>query len=149
MMVKWRKSHLLILCFFGFALALQSSPKTPLYTDQECLACHGDINLAQVLNDGTIRSLYVDPEAWTQDVHKMGDLLCVDCHTHANPYVHFREGFLDVDCAKCHPEQSEEYLKNVHFESIPQSHRSDFHNYCIRWGVQILSHEDIALSRLF
>jgi hypothetical protein len=51
----------------------------------------------------------------------MGQLSCVDCHTHANPYVHFREGFMDVDCAKCHPEQSEEYLKNVHFKSTPLS----------------------------
>ena len=119
MMVKWRISHLFILCFFGLALGLHSSPDTPKYTDQECLACHGDYNLAQVLIDGAIRSLYVDPEAWAQDVHKMGQLLCVDCHTYANPYVHFREGFVDVDCAKCHPEQSEEYLKNVHFEYTP------------------------------
>jgi hypothetical protein len=26
---------------------------------------------------------------------------------------------VDVDCAKCHPEQSEEYLKNLHFEFTP------------------------------
>ncbi len=119
MMVKWRTTHLFILCFLGLALGLHSSPDTPKYTDQECLACHGDTNLAQVLIDGAIRSLYVDPEEWAQDVHKMGQLLCVDCHTYANPYVHFREGFVDVDCAKCHPEQSEEYLKNLHFEYTP------------------------------
>ena len=119
MMVKWRASHLYILCFLGLALGLHSSPDTPKYSDQDCLACHGDANLAQVLMDGAIRSLYVDPEAWAQDVHKMGQLSCVDCHTHANPYVHFREGFVDVDCSKCHPEQSEEYLKNVHFEYTP------------------------------
>ena len=121
MMVNWRIPRLFILFFLGLVLAPHSSPNTPKYTDKECLACHGDINLSQVLGVGTIRSLYVDPEAWAQDVHKMGELLCVDCHTHANPYVHFREGFLDVDCAKCHPEQSEEYVKNVHFDSIPLS----------------------------
>jgi hypothetical protein len=121
MMVKWRTPHLFFFFFFGLVLNLYSSPNTPKYTDQECLVCHGDINLAQVLEDGTIRSLYVNPGEWTQDVHKMGELSCVDCHTHANPYVHFREGFVDVDCAKCHPEQSEEYLKNVHFESTPLS----------------------------
>jgi len=119
MMVKWRTSHLFILCFLGLVLGLHPSPDTPKFTDQECLACHGDNNLAQVLIDGAIRSLYVDPEAWAQDVHKMGQLSCVDCHTYSNPYVHFREGFVDVDCAKCHPEQSEEYLKNVHFEYTP------------------------------
>jgi hypothetical protein len=79
------------------------------------------MNLAQILSDGTVRSLYVDPEAWDQDVHKIGQLSCVDCHRHANPFVHFREGFVDVDCAQCHPEQSEEYPKNVHFEFRPLS----------------------------
>lgn len=119
MMVKRRTLHLLILCILGFNLVLHSSPKAPKYTDQECLTCHGNKNLAQVLKNGAVRSLYVNPEEWTQDVHKMGQLSCVDCHTHANPYVHFREGFVDVDCTKCHPEQSEEYLKNVHFEYTP------------------------------
>jgi hypothetical protein len=118
-MVKRRTAHLFLLCFLGFAFALHSYPDVPKFTDQECLACHGKTNLAQVLEIGTTRSLYVDPEAWAQDVHKLGQLTCVDCHTYANPYVHFREGFMDVDCTKCHPEQSEEYLKNVHFEFIP------------------------------
>jgi hypothetical protein len=119
MMVKRRKPHLFIICILGFSLALYSSPNTPEYTDQECLTCHGDTNLAQVLKDGAVRSLYVNPEEWNQDVHKQGQLSCGDCHTHANPYVHFREGFADVDCAKCHPEQAEEYLRNVHFEYLP------------------------------
>ena len=119
MMAKRRTGHLFFLCFFGFTISLHSSPDVHKYTDQECLVCHGDFNLAQTLRDGTVRSLYVDPEEWAQDVHKMGKLSCVDCHTHANPLVHFREGFPDVDCAKCHPEQSEEYLKNVHFEFAP------------------------------
>ena len=119
MIAKWRTAHLFFLCFLSSIIYLHSSPDLHKYTDQECLVCHGDANLAQVLSDGTVRSLYVDPEAWTQDVHKSGQLSCVDCHTHANPYVHFREGFMDVDCAKCHPEQSEEYLKNVHFEFSP------------------------------
>lgn len=119
MMVKQRTAHLFFLCFFAFTIGLHPSPAIPKYSDQECLVCHGDFNLAQILNDGTIRSLYVNPEEWAQDVHKMGQLSCVDCHTNANPFVHFREGFVDVDCAKCHPEQSEEYLKNVHFEFAP------------------------------
>jgi hypothetical protein len=119
MMAKWRTAHLFFLCFLGFAAGLYSAPDIDEYTDKECLECHGKSNLAQILSDGTVRSLYVDPEAWAQDVHKMGNLACVDCHRYANPYVHFREGFVDVDCAKCHPEQSEEYLKNVHFEFSP------------------------------
>jgi hypothetical protein len=119
MMAKRREAYLFILCLLGFTIFLFSSPNEQKYTDQECLLCHGDANLAQILSDGTVRSLYVDTEKWAQDVHKMGKLSCVDCHTHANPYLHFREGLVDVDCAKCHPEQSEEYLKNVHFEFTP------------------------------
>jgi hypothetical protein len=119
MMAKWRTAHLFFLCLLGFAICIHSAADGYKYTDQECLDCHGDANLSQIVSDGTVRSLYVDPEAWAQDVHKTGQLSCVDCHTHANPYVHLREGFVDVDCAKCHPEQSEEYLKNVHFEFTP------------------------------
>jgi hypothetical protein len=84
------------------------------YSDQECLSCHGKPEISQIRVDGTFRSLYVDPEDWNQDVHHTGNVLCVDCHTHANPYIHFREGFIDVDCSRCHPEEAEEYQKNIH-----------------------------------
>jgi hypothetical protein len=89
----------------------------------------------------------VDPEVWAKDVHKMGKLSCVDCHTFANPYVHFREGYLDVDCAKCHPEQSEEYLKNVHFESIPLSPERELPLcYHCHTKHNILRHDDPSAS---
>ncbi|MGD9345854.1 MAG: cytochrome c3 family protein [Candidatus Aminicenantes bacterium] len=109
--------------------------------------CHGELNRAQVLEDGVIRSLYVDPEDWAKDVHKMGGLTCVDCHIHANPYVHFREGFMDVDCAKCHPEQSEEYLKNVHFASVPLSPDRELPLcYHCHTKHHILRHDDPSAS---
>lgn len=147
MMVKQRMPHLFFLCFFGFALSLRSSPEAPRYFDQDCLVCHGDINLAQVLGDGTTRSLYVDPEKWAQDVHKKGQLSCVDCHISANPFVHFREGFIDADCAKCHPEQAEEYLKNVHFESIPLSPERELPLcYHCHTKHHILRHDDPSAS---
>ena len=98
-----------------FVLASQSSlAQTRSYADEECLFCHGKPELSQILSDGRTRSLYVNPEEWSQDVHHMGKVLCVGCHTNANPYLHFREGFIDVDCARCHPEEAEEYQKNVH-----------------------------------
>lgn len=61
-----------------------------------------------------MRSLFVNPEKWNQDIHQKGKILCVDCHANANPYIHFREGFIKVDCARCHPEEAEEYQKNIH-----------------------------------
>lgn len=146
-MVKRRTPHLFLLCFLGFTFGLHSYPDAPKYTDQECLICHGDNNLAQVLENGSTRSLYVDPEAWAQDVHSLGHLTCVDCHTLANPYVHFREGFVDVDCAKCHPEQTEEYIKNVHFESIPLSPERELPLcYHCHTKHHILRHDDPSAS---
>lgn len=146
-MLKRRTSQLFFLCLLGFALGLHSYSDPPKYTDEECLACHGDNSLAQVLGDGSIRSLYVDPEAWAQDVHRTGHLTCGDCHTFATPYVHFREGFMDVDCAKCHPEQAEEYVKNVHFESIPLSSERELPLcYHCHTKHHILLHDDPSAS---
>ncbi|MDH5705637.1 MAG: hypothetical protein OEZ45_06420 [Candidatus Aminicenantes bacterium] len=109
-----QKKYVLIL-FTLFMIASQFSlAQTPSYSDEECLFCHGKPEISQILSDGRTRSLYVDPEEWSQDIHHAGKVLCVGCHTNANPYLHFREGFIDVDCARCHPEEAEEYQKNVH-----------------------------------
>jgi hypothetical protein len=138
---------ILILVFLGLGIELHSFPKTPPYSDQECLTCHAKINIAQVLEDGSVRSLFVDPEEWSQDVHQKGHLSCVDCHIAANPYVHFREGFLDVDCAKCHPEQAEEYLKNVHYEFMPVSRDKELPLcYDCHTKHHILRHDDPSAS---
>ncbi len=136
-----------MLLFLGLGIGLHSFPKPQPYSDQECLTCHAKINLAQVLGDGSVRSLFVDPEKWSQDVHQKGHLSCVDCHTAANPYVHFREGFLDVDCAKCHPEQAEEYLKNVHYEFTPISPDKELPLcYDCHTKHHILRHDDPSAS---
>lgn len=146
-MFKQRTPHLLILCVLVFVLFLRSFPADPMYTDQECLVCHGKINCAQILKNGVVRSLYVDPVEWAQDMHKKGELACVDYHIHANPYVHFREGFVDVDCAKCHPERSEEYLRNVHFESAPLSPDRELPLcYHCHTKHHILRHDDPSAS---
>ena len=88
--------------------------QSPTFSDQDCLACHGKPEISQIMHDGNLRSLYVDPEKWSQDIHNLGKLSCVDCHTNAKPFLHFREGFIDVDCARCHPIEAEEYQKNIH-----------------------------------
>jgi hypothetical protein len=102
-------SLLLILLLFN-----QSHSQQPVYSDQDCLFCHGKPEMAQITPDGNVRSLFVDPEEWSQDIHHRGHLICIDCHKNANPYIHFREGFIDVDCARCHTEEDEEYQKNIH-----------------------------------
>jgi hypothetical protein len=84
------------------------------YSDQDCLICHGKPEISQITSNGAVRTLYVNPENWSQDIHHRGKLTCVDCHINANPFLHFREGFIAVDCARCHPIEAEEYQKNVH-----------------------------------
>jgi len=37
--------------------------------DWECLHCHQDLKLKQMLVTGALRSLYVNPEKWKNDVH--------------------------------------------------------------------------------
>lgn len=93
----------------------------PLFSDQEkkfkneeCLFCHGKSGYSQITPDGATRSLFVDRQQWSQDVHQKKGMVCVDCHLNANPFFHFREGFIPVDCARCHPQEAEEYLKNIH-----------------------------------
>ena len=125
----------------------QSFSQSSVYSDQECLSCHGKPEIAQIMSDGKVRSLYVDPEEWNQDIHHTGSMLCVDCHTHANPYIHFREGFIDVDCSRCHPEEAEEYQKNIHATFAAPSPGKElplcFHCHTKHY---VLHHDDPASS---
>lgn len=85
-----------------------------LYSEKDCLFCHSKPGISQLMSDGQLRSIYVDPEKWSEDVHSRSNITCVDCHLNANPYLHIREGFTDVNCSRCHPEEEEEYQKNIH-----------------------------------
>jgi hypothetical protein len=111
---------------FIFLIFLFHRSFSQTYTDQDCLFCHGKPDIFQITSEGTIRSLYVNPEEWSQDVHRLGKMMCVDCHLNANPYLHFREGFIDVDCARCHPEEEEEYQKNIHLTFSTPSPNKEF-----------------------
>jgi len=114
----WKKSLLLLLTILILSI-VRIPAQSPIYTNLECLECHGKSDIFQIMADGSARSLYVDPEEWSQDIHQKSQMVCVDCHKNASPYLHFREGFIDVDCARCHPEEAEEYQKNVHYEYKP------------------------------
>lgn len=105
--------------FFIFILFfIQPSSLSPAenYTDAECLQCHDKPQISQTLSSGHTRSLYVNPSQWAQDLHHLKGMTCVDCHIQAIPSLHLREGFKKVNCASCHPEEEEEFTKNIHFE---------------------------------
>lgn len=124
-----------------------SYPQTPSYSNQDCLSCHGKTNISQLTHDGKVRSLFVDPDEWSQDIHCKGSMTCVDCHTYASPHLHFREGFIDVDCARCHPEEAEENQKNIHltFTTITAGKELPLCYHC-HTKHHILPHDDPSSS---
>lgn len=122
-------------------------PRSPLPSDQDCLTCHGKPEISQITPDGKTRSLYVDPDEWARDIHYQGKMTCVHCHVYATPLLHFREGFIDVDCARCHPIEAEEYQKNIHltFTSITEGKELPLCYHC-HTKHHILRHDDPSSS---
>ena len=118
-------------------------PQSSTFSDQDCLTCHGKPEISQIMSDGNIRTLYVDSQKWSQDIHHLGKLTCIDCHTNANPFLHFREGYIDVDCARCHPIEAEEYQKNIHltFTTISPGKELPLCYHC-HTKHNILRHDD-------
>ena len=99
---------------------------------EECLACHGDPQMALDLPSGERRSLYVDRRALEGSVHGR-DVRCTDCHPGmgevphpARPYrnaAEFRAGFREA-CKSCHFENYREAFDSVHQRSLA---RGDVH----------------------
>lgn len=138
----------LILFFIFFIFFFKKSPSQDYtYTDEECLFCHGKPEICQITGEGKVRSIYVDPEEWSQDIHHKINIVCVDCHTNANPYLHFREGFIDVNCARCHPEEEEEYQKNIHLTFTTPTMNKEFPLcYHCHTKHHVLPHDDPSAS---
>jgi hypothetical protein len=141
-----KKCLLTFFIFLIFSFSPSFSQISP-YTDQDCLFCHGKPDISQITSDGKVRSLFVDPEEWSQDIHHKGNMVCVDCHTNSNPYLHFREGFIDVDCARCHPEEEEEYQKNIHLTfAAPSPNKELPLCYHCHTKHHVLLHDDPSSS---
>ena len=82
--------------------------------DEECFFCHGDPEFSVELDDGTVRSLFVDEEAYGQTVH--GELGCVGCHADITEVPH-EEDLEPVSCEVCHDE-GEEYAMSLHGQAV-------------------------------
>lgn len=52
---------------------------------EQCIACHGSEELVIKLQNGTFKSLYVDPKKLASSVHR--GFKCVDCHTNMRPQI--------------------------------------------------------------
>jgi hypothetical protein len=98
----------LFIFFFILALSAQAADNA------ECLKCHKNPRLAKGKQDGSLRSLYVNEEAFGQSVHGAAGMGCTDCHPEAKPDVHPAAGFPEADCTSCHQDAAEAYKKTTH-----------------------------------
>ena len=119
-MMAWKENVKIFLFCLMIFLGWSLMPAEK-FTDEDCLQCHRKPDLSQITADGRSRSVFVDPQKWSEDVHQKKGLTCVDCHLYASPFVHFREGNIKANCARCHPEEEEEYLKNIHLTFRPEN----------------------------
>jgi formate dehydrogenase gamma subunit len=100
-------------------VALQLYAATP--SNNDCLDCHGDNTLAITNADGTIVSLYVDATRLAQSAHATN--ACVSCHTDAtakHPDDNIK--LQAVNCAICHPRQTDSYNASVHGLAFKAGH---------------------------
>jgi len=98
----------------------QTSEEVDL-SSQACLECHGDPTLTKEVN-GTEISVFVEADRFQKSVH--ADIDCVSCHADISEIPH-PDSLQKVDCAGCHEEETNTYLKSTHgkahAEKIPEA----------------------------
>lgn len=95
--------------------------------NESCLACHSSPDLQVELDSGEILNLTVFAGAFSNSVHGMADIQCVDCHTEIEGYPHppieastRRQYTINQyqTCAGCHQQYFEETLDSVHQQAL-------------------------------
>jgi cytochrome b subunit of formate dehydrogenase len=103
--------YLILAPWFAAGTAAAQKP-----TNEDCLACHGDTSLTQVVNGKPV-SRYVDPDKFKNSMHG-GRFSCVDCHSDIKTSPHEIMP-APVSCAPCHGEQQAIYDRSLHAKTIP------------------------------
>lgn len=107
----------------GSSRGALAQPAQPIVGNDTCLECHSDQTLGMSLEDGTLVSLYIDPDVFHGSVHGSEGYACVQCHTNLGEYPH--PTFTAADrrdlslqlyqaCQRCHPSQYALTLDSVH-----------------------------------
>jgi predicted CXXCH cytochrome family protein len=116
----------LLLGTLGLALAAlgaAAQEPQPGVSNGSCLTCHSDPNLGIALADGTLLSLYIDPQVYAESVHGQGGYACVQCHTNLRGYPHPTLQVADrralslqlyAACQRCHSGEYERTLDSAH-----------------------------------
>jgi len=97
---------------FVLAQEFQTTPtpdsESPHEDTSKCLGCHSDPSMVGKLQDGTIVSLYVDPEA--HEGARRHLMRCPICHQDEKTYPH--ENSRQASCSICHWEKTQNTKPN-------------------------------------
>ncbi|MCL5735176.1 MAG: hypothetical protein M1274_06225 [Actinobacteria bacterium] len=115
--------------------SLASNPSAPrTFVDKNnCLSCHGDSSLADLMTvqrpDGSSVSLYVDGNEFSNSVHRFND--CTTCHTDKPHDVEtpLTKLSLAEKCGSCHQHEYDQYIKSVH--GAPQANGNSDPATCV------------------
>lgn len=114
--------------------------------DERCLGCHGDSEATLTFENGEVRSVDVDAEAFDASMHGVsnpgGDLSCYDCHGNytyphqGGPWETPRDFRLDMNavCEDCHAYQADLQQDSTHALAMAAGNRNaavcvDCHGY--------------------
>ncbi|MBT3336567.1 MAG: ammonia-forming cytochrome c nitrite reductase subunit c552 [Anaerolineae bacterium] len=96
-------------------------------SNDECMACHGESGMTLTLESEEILWLSIDANKFTNSVHNLEEVACVDCHTDITAFPHpersahsLRELSLELytSCKECHSEQYDKTLDSMHERTL-------------------------------
>ena len=97
-----------------------AAPTGPV-SNADCLDCHSDKTLVTTNSAGRAVSLYVDAAKLAASVHHTNT--CVSCHADlGRQHPDDNRPALPVDCARCHPRESQSYCASVHGLAVKAGH---------------------------
>jgi formate dehydrogenase gamma subunit len=112
------RASLPLLADLAFCL-LAPARTADVIPNSDCLDCHGQNDLVKTNASGQAISLYVDPARLAASTHRTN--LCANCHSDLTRQ-HPDDGIAakTVNCATCHPRQSQSYGVSAHAIAIKQ-----------------------------
>ncbi len=90
------------LLFFLSVATISAQTLDPKLDNSKCLRCHGRANFSREAENGEIRDLHVDAEAFKSSVHGVRN--CVNCHKDIIKIPHRKGIDRKVGCVQCHTE---------------------------------------------
>lgn len=117
----WYTRVIAYVYFVLFAAVRLNAAAAP--SNSDCLDCHSDNTLTETNADGRVISLFVSQARLSASVH--GTNSCVSCHADATAnHPDDNITLKPVNCAVCHPRQTESYSASVHGMARRAGHKN-------------------------